>query len=147
MHQLFIHIASCIATQWNNIEVAFSLTTNSFINAYRRFVSIRGKVNVLRSDCGTNFFGAEHEIRHELDGINNNKVRTHLLKDTCEFKFNVPSASHAGGVWERQVLSVRRVMAALLSTVRSQLDDECLHTFLCEAAVIMNSRPLSVDSR
>ena len=36
------------------IEVAFSLTTDSLINAYRRFASIRGKVNVLRSDCGTN---------------------------------------------------------------------------------------------
>ena len=31
-----------------HIEVAFSLTTDSFINAYRGFVSIRGKVNVLR---------------------------------------------------------------------------------------------------
>ena len=68
------------------------------------------------------------------------------MKDACEFKFNVLSASHAGGVWERQIRSVRRVMAALLSTVGSQLDDECLHTFLCEAAAIINSRPLSVDN-
>ena len=36
-------------------------------------------------------------------------------------------------------------MATLLSTVGSQLDDECLHTFLCEATAIINSRPLSVD--
>ena len=28
----------------------------------------------------------------------------------------------------------------------SQLDDECLHTFLCEAAAIINSRPLSVNN-
>ena len=60
-----------------HIEIAFLLTTDSFINAYRRFVSIRGKVNVLLSDCGTNFIGAEREIRHELDGIDNNKVRAH----------------------------------------------------------------------
>ena len=46
-------------------------------------------------------------IRHELDGIDNNKVRAHLMKDACDFKFNVPSASHAGGVWERQIRSVR----------------------------------------
>ena len=106
-----------------HIEVAFSLTTDSFNNAYIRFVSIRGKVNVLRADCGTNFIDAEREIRHELDGIDNNKVRAHLMKNACEFKFNVPSASHA---------------------VRSQLDDECLHTFICAAAAIINSRPLSV---
>ena len=52
------------------------------------------------------------------------------MKDACEFKFNVPSASHAGGVWERQIRSVRRVMAALLRTVGSQLDDKCRYTFL-----------------
>ena len=28
----------------------------------------------------------------------------------------------------------------------SQLDDDCLHTFICEAAAIINSRPLSVDN-
>ena len=129
-----------------HIEGAFSLTTDSFINAYRRFVSIRGKVNVLCSYCGTNFIGVECDIRHELDGIDNNTVRAHLLKDACEFKFKVPFARHAGGVRERQICSVRRVIAALLSTVGSQLDDKCLHTFLCEAAATINSRPLSVDN-
>ena len=74
-------------------------------------------INVFCSDCGTNFIGAEPDIRHELDSIDNNTVRAHLLKDACEFKFCVPSARHAGGVWERQICSVRRVMAALLSTV------------------------------
>ena len=68
------------------------------------------------------------------------------MKDACEVKFNAPAASHAGGVWERHIRSVRRVMAALLSTVWSQLDDECLNTCLCEAAAIINSRPLSVDN-
>ena len=146
VHKRHAILFTCISCRAVHIEVAFSLTRDSFINAYRRFVSIRGKVNVLRSDCGTNFIGAECEIRHELDGIDNNKVRAHLMKDACEFKFNVPSASHDGGVWERQIRSVRRVMSALLSTVGSQLDDECLHTFLCEAAGIINSCPLSVDN-
>ena len=37
-------------------------------------------------------------------------------------------------------------MCSLLSTVGPHLDEECLHTFLCEAAAIINSRPLSVDN-
>ena len=56
------------------------------------------------------------------------------------------SSRTTANVWERQIRSVRRVMSALLSTVGSQLDDECLHTFLCEAAAIINSYPLSVDN-
>ena len=138
VHKRYTVLFTCMSCRAVHIEVAFSLTSDPFINAYRRFVSIRGKVNDIRSDCGTNFIGADREIRHELDGIDNNKVRAHLMKDVCEFKFNVPSASHAGDVWERQIRSVRIVMSALLSTVGSQLDDECLHTFLC--------RHLSVDN-
>ena len=34
------------------------------------------------------------------------------MKEACEFRFNVPSASHAGGVWEKEIRSVRRFMAA-----------------------------------
>lgn len=59
---------------------------------------------------------------------------------------NVPSASHFGGVWERQIRTVRGVMSALLEKNGSQLDDEALRTFLCEVEAIINSRPLTVDN-
>lgn len=58
---------------------------------------------------------------------------------------NVPSASHMGGVWECQFRSVRNVLSALPDNNGTQLDDESLYTFMCEAEAIINSRPLSVD--
>ena len=76
-------------------------------------------------------------------------VSQFLLKENCDlidFKMNVPSASHMGGVWERQIRSVRNVMSNLLHQHASQLDDESLRTFLYEAAAIVNSRPLTIDS-
>lgn len=57
---------------------------------------------------------------------------------------NVPSASHMGGVWERRILSVRNVLSSLMEHCGSHLDDEMLITFMCEAAAIVNSRPLTV---
>ncbi|CAG2191402.1 unnamed protein product [Mytilus edulis] len=59
---------------------------------------------------------------------------------------NVPSASHMGGVWERQIRSVRNVLASLMHQSGTQLDDESLRTFMCEAAAIVNSRPLTLDN-
>ncbi|XP_069133231.1 uncharacterized protein [Argopecten irradians] len=59
---------------------------------------------------------------------------------------NVPSASHMGGVWERQIRSVRNVLASLMLQSGSQLDGETLRTFMCEAAAILNSRPLSATN-
>lgn len=49
-----------------------------------------------------------------------------------------------GGVWERQIESVRNVLSSLMEHCGSHLDDEMLRTFMCEAAAIVDSRPLTV---
>ena len=46
-----------------------------------------------------------------------------------------------GGVWERQIRSIRRVMNAILKN--AVLDDERLATVFCEAESIINSRPIT----
>ena len=51
-----------------------------------------------------------------------------------------------GGVWERQIRSVRNVLITLLHIHGKQLDDESLRTFLYESDPIVNSRPLTVDN-
>lgn len=66
--------------------------------------------------------------------------------DYIVFKQNVPSASHMGGVWERQIRSVRNVLSSLMHQSGTQLDDETLRTFMCEATAIVNCRPLTTDN-
>ena len=54
-------------------------------------------------------------------------VSRELAKTKCDwiqFKMNVPNASHMGGVWERQIRTVRSVLSPLLENHGSQLDDE-----------------------
>ncbi|KXJ20746.1 hypothetical protein AC249_AIPGENE12273 [Exaiptasia diaphana] len=63
-----------------------------------------------------------------------------------QFKFNVPSASHMGGTWERQIRTVRTVLSSLLKTQGTQLDDEGLRTLFVETENIVNSRPLTVQN-
>ena len=58
---------------------------------------------------------------------------------------NVPAASHMGGVWERQIRTVRSVLFSLLASNGSQLDDESLRTLMCEVESIVNSQPLTVN--
>ena len=102
----------------------------------------------LRSDQGTNFVGARRELREALEEMNEDKVREELLKSKCDwisFKMNMPAASHMGGVWERQIRTVRAVLSSLLVSNGAQLDDESLRTLMCEAESIVNSRPLTVN--
>ncbi|KAK3728018.1 hypothetical protein QZH41_000112 [Actinostola sp. cb2023] len=139
---------TCMASRAIHLETSASLTTDSFINAYRRFVGRRGPIRQLRSDQGTNFVGAKNELKAALEEMNHDVIQRATLKDNCDwipFKMNVPHASHMGGVWERQIRTVRGVLAPLLKDHGAQLDDESLRTLMIEAEAIVNSRPLTTD--
>ena len=139
---------TCMALRAIHLEIANSLETNSFINALRRFISRRGPIRQLRSDQGTNFVGACRELKQALAEMEQQKIKTKLLEEQCDwfsFKMNVPAASHMRGVWERQIKSVRNVFSSLLQDDGRQLNDESLRTLMCEAEAIVNSRPFTVN--
>ena len=136
----------CMVSRGIHIEVAASLDTTSFLNAYRRFVCRRGPVRILRSDQGTNFIGGRNELTNALTEMDDTKISRELIKENCDwinFRMNAPHSSHMAGTWERMIHTVRGVLSALLQRHGQQLNDELLHTFLIEAEAIVNSRPLS----
>ena len=141
-------IFTCMASRAIRLEIANSLDTDSFLNAFRRFTSRCGPVCQLHSDQGTNFVGTRGELAEALAKMDNGKIKSSLLKEQCDwitFKMNVPSASHMGGVWEHQIRTVRNVLSSLLQDNAKQLDDESLRTLMCEAEAIVNSRPLTIN--
>ena len=102
----------------------------------------------MRCDQGTNFVGARRELKEALAEMDHNRVKAELQRSQCDwidFKMNVPAASHMGGVWERQIRTVRSVLNSLLASSGGQLDDESLRTLMCEVESVVNSRPLTVD--
>jgi hypothetical protein len=135
---------TCMATRAVHIEIAHSLDTDSAIMAIRRFVSRRGAPEKLFSDNGTNFHGAERELREALEQIDQEKMLTELTQKKIDWKFIPPNSPHMGGVWERLVQSIKR---ALYSTLKETAPrDEVLHTLMCEAEHMVNSRPLTFVS-
>ncbi len=123
---------TCMSSRAIHLETANSLDTDSFVNSLRRFISIRGPVRQLRCDRGSNFVGAQRELKEALSEMDESQFQMYLRGEGCdyiEFKMNVPSASHMGGVWERQIGSVRSVLSSLMDQAGAQLDDESLRTF------------------
>ena len=86
----------------------------SFINALRRFIARRGCPEQIRSDNGGNFVKGEKELREALQAWNQAQIHECLLQHDVKWIFNPPTVSHFGGVWERCIRTVRKVMKALL---------------------------------
>ena len=74
------------------------------------------------------------------------RLATFLSEKQCDFCMNAPHTSHAGGVWERQIRTVRSVLQATIELSSGRLDDASLRAFLYEAMAIVNNRPLTVDN-
>jgi hypothetical protein len=139
-------VITCLCCRGIHIEMLEDMTTDCFINALRSFIAIRGAVRQLRSDQGSNFVGARNELREALRELDTERIGVYLAERQCEFLMNSPHSSHAGGIWERQIRTIRSILDSTLSMCPGRLDDGSLRTFLYEAMSIVNSRPLSVSS-
>ena len=134
-------IFTCMTVRAIHLELAYDLTTSSFINVLRRFLSRRGPVTHIYSDNGTNFVSSAKILKDSVVQWNQVQIHKFLRKKQVEWSFNAPSASHTGGVWERLIRSVREVLLAVMP--KDTLTDDELHTLLLEIEAIVNSRPLT----
>lgn len=134
---------SCLTTRAVHIEVVEEMSSSAFINALRRFVAIRGKVKIFRSDRGTNFVGSTDHLKIDTVNVENGPLRDFLNKSGTVWIFNPPHSSHMGGVWERIIGISRRILDSMLSTVDGKnLTHDVLVTFMAEVSAIINNRPL-----
>ncbi|CAI5668824.1 unnamed protein product [Oreochromis niloticus] len=137
---------TCLCCRAIHIEMVNDMSADAFINGLRCFVSIRGAVRQIRCDQGSNFVGAKNDMYNALKQMDVSRLTAFLAERQCDFIMNAPHSSHVGGVWERQIRTVRNVLRSTLSLSPGRLDDACLRTLFYEAMSIVNSRPLTVDN-
>ena len=135
---------TCLATRAIHLEVAQSMDNDSFVNSMRRLIARRGIPEVMRSDNGSNFVGGNKELREAISRWNESQIHEFLLQRNIKWLFNPPSGSHFGGVWERCIRTVRKILVALMK--EQPLDDEGLTTLMCEVESVVNGRPITKSS-
>ena len=84
---------TCLVTRAIHIEVAHTLETDSYIMALRRMIAKRGKPRGFLSDNGTNFVGADRELRDCLDNWNKGEIQDEMAQEAIEWHFNPPAAT------------------------------------------------------
>lgn len=132
---------TCLTLRAVHIELAATLNTSSTIMAIRRFISRRGQPVKMFSDNGTNFVGAERELRECIQSLDQSKISNELSAKGITWKFNPPAAANMGGCWERLVRSIKTSLKTVLKSVNPK--EEVLQTLLLEIEYTINSRPLT----
>ena len=140
----------CFNSRAIHIEDVGSLETDAFIQALRRFISVRGSPTKIWSDNGTNFTGAEKELSRSIQDLDDGTIRRELHRyetdwNRCavpDWHFQPPIASHMSGVWERLIRSVRKAMKGFLGDRGALSELEILRTVFAEVMSILNSLPM-----
>ena len=136
-------IFTCMSSRAIHLEISYSLSTDSFINALRRFVSRRGNVESITIDNGTNFLGSNRELGVSIEAWNLKLIKDLLLQQSIQWNFNPPYATHFGGFFEREFCSVRKILNSVLTSQLIKLNDENLMIIFCEIESVLNYRPLT----
>jgi hypothetical protein len=141
-YKSYIVLFVCFSTSAIHLEVATDYSTDGFLAAYKRFTGRRGICATLSSDCGTNFVGADAELRKLFSQASeeSTQIANLLANDGTTWKFNPPSAPHFGGKWEAGVKSVKFHLRRVIG--EASLTYEEFSTLLIQIEAVLNSRPL-----
>lgn len=135
--KVWIVLFTCAVYRAIRLEVVSSLSTDSFMQALRRFCSRNGRPKVCYSDQGTNLAGFESACQ-KLDW---DKIAQYSTARKIEWRLNPPSAPWWGGWWERMVGILKSLLRRVLG--RSSVNYEELLTLISECEAIVNERPLT----
>lgn len=141
----YICLFVCMVTRAIHLEAVTDLTAKGFIAAFRRFTSRRGHCNDLYSDNGTNFVGANKQLRDMFDKAKSSipsEITQLLTLERTTWHFIPPHAPNFGGLWEAGVRSTKTHLKRVIGD--TTLTYEELSTVLAQVEACLNSRPISV---
>ena len=140
----YLCLFTCLATRAVHLEMSYGLDTDSFLNAFYRFVNRRGYPEQLISDNGTNFVGANRELQELIAKLDQLKIQKSTVSHGLRWDFNPPAAPHFGGVFEVMIKAAKRAITAILG--QADVNDEELSSAFIGAEALLNSRPLTYQS-
>ena len=140
----YLCLFTCLVTRAVHLEMAYSLDTDSLLNALWRMAARRGLPSMILSDNGKNMVGAEAELKALLGKINMGKMQAETAHTGVTWKFNPPYEPHFGSVYEIMIREAKRAIYAQLKN--AEVSDEELSTIIIGAEGLINSRPITYQS-
>lgn len=140
LKKAYVAVFVCFTTKAVHLELVSDLTTAAFIATLRRFIGRRGLPSKIWSDHGSNFIGAERELKELLRGERSSELADFCASQGIRWTFTPEHAPHFGGLWEAAVKAFKVHIRKVIGEVR--LNFEELTTILVQVEACLNSRPL-----
>lgn len=141
----YVCLCICFCTKAVHLELVSDLSSEAFLACLRRFVARRGVPQSVYSDNGTNFVGANNELRQLYTLINdyNESILRQFSNERREIQWHFipPRSPHFGGLWESNIKNVKKHLSKVVGA--AILTFEEFSTLLTQIEAILNSRPLS----
>ena len=71
-----------------------------YFQVFPRFFTVRGQATVMMSDNGSQFSGAEKELRQLVRGLEKEEIRVFFGERGMQWTFITPAATHQNGCAE-----------------------------------------------
>ncbi|XP_015917645.2 uncharacterized protein [Parasteatoda tepidariorum] len=137
----YLLLFTCAVTRAVHLELVHSLNTESFLLAFRRFISRRGLCSTIYSDNGKSFKRADTELQKLWKCISDPSVKNLFSAHNIQWKFIVERGAWWGGFWERMIKTIKITLRKIVG--RSSLSLVELETVFVEIEAMMNSRPIT----
>ena len=137
----WVLLCTCLTTR---AVALYPLKNMDLSTVVRALVKMNSQYPALRkivSDRGSNFVGANREMKTAFQTWKNENIAEALATEGLEWVFGPAATPHYGGVWERLVAIAKNSLKACLN---GKVVDEDTFDALCYGiAGIMNRRPLT----
>nr|CAI5870042.1 unnamed protein product [Callosobruchus analis] len=132
-----------MSTKAVHVELVSELTASAYIASLSRFVSRRGIPSNIYSDNGTNFVGANRELKeiYEYLKANSSTIKQSLADDHITWPFIPARSPSFGGLWEAGIKSAKHHLKRVMANNAFTFEE--LYTIITRVEAILNSRPLT----
>jgi Family of unknown function (DUF5641) len=131
----------CAASSAIHFELTESYSTDSFLQALRRFMCLHGTPHTIISDRGEQLVAAAGQV----EDWDVSEIQRWLANRKIQWKFAPTGGQHMNGQAERMIGQVKKVLKSTLDGKSCSFNE--LATILYEAAIIVNSRPIDIAGR
>ena len=131
---------ACDSSRAVHADIVQNFSTDAFLQALRRFASLRGWPQRIHSDNGSQLTGAATELKKMVANLDWNAVKTYGHKFKTVWSFCPADAPWQNGSTEALIKTIKRALNTVIGNQVCSYAE--FQTMVYEAAQLVNQRPI-----